>query len=254
VDDVGYRQHQEQSLHIAPHVHVCVTRDGSVVLDLKRDQYYGFSIEDTEMLSAAVDGWPSPSSPSIPHRVGARTPQGDRLCLSLLQDGLLTWDGAAARDIHVNRIDLKAPLVSVGDELEVRGHVRSSHVASFAAAYLSAQYSLRCRSFISTVGRVRLAKCRNSEAAAAPPCDPFRLGALVDVFRRLRPYAFAAEGHCLLHALTLVNFLRVYDCYPDWVIGVSTQPWAAHSWVQWGVFLLDTSPEKVCQYTPIMVV
>jgi hypothetical protein len=65
---------------------------------------------------------------------------------------------------------------------------------------------------------------------------------------------FAAEGRCLLHALTLVKFLNRCDFYPDWVIGVTTQPWAAHSWVQWGSFLLDTTPENVCHYTPIMVV
>jgi hypothetical protein len=65
---------------------------------------------------------------------------------------------------------------------------------------------------------------------------------------------FAAEGRCLLHALTLVKFLNRCGFYPDWVIGVTTQPWAAHSWVQWGSFLLDTTPENVCHYTPIMVV
>ena len=45
-----------------------------------------------------------------------------------------------------------------------------------------------------------------------------------------------------------------YAFYPDWVIGVTTQPWAAHSWVQWGGFLLDTNPEKVCAYTPILMI
>jgi hypothetical protein len=76
----------------------------------------------------------------------------------------------------------------------------------------------------------------------------------VDLFRQLRPFVFAAEGRCLLHALTLVNFLASYGLYPDWVIGVATQPWDAHSWVQWGNCLLDSNPEKVCKYTPIMVV
>ena len=80
------------------------------------------------------------------------------------------------------------------------------------------------------------------------------VAALVSLFRRLRPFVFAAEGHCLLHALTLVKFLGRYGFNPEWVIGVATQPWSAHSWVQWKNFLLDTNPEKVCRYTPIMVV
>ena len=63
-----------------------------------------------------------------------------------------------------------------------------------------------------------------------------------------------AEGYCLLHALTLVKFLRCYGCYPEWVIGVAAQPFGAHAWVQWHHYLLDTNPEKVCRYTPILVV
>jgi Transglutaminase-like superfamily len=86
------------------------------------------------------------------------------------------------------------------------------------------------------------------------PRDIFRMATMVDVFRQLRCWVFAAEGRCLLHALTLVNFLSAYGLHPEWVFGVSTQPWAAHSWVQWGQFLLDTNPEKVCPYTPILIV
>ena len=77
---------------------------------------------------------------------------------------------------------------------------------------------------------------------------------MVDIFRRLRPFAFAVEGRCLLHALTLMRFLGKYQLHPEWVIGVTTQPWGAHSWVQWEHYLLDSNPEKVCGYTPIMMV
>jgi hypothetical protein len=85
-------------------------------------------------------------------------------------------------------------------------------------------------------------------------CDIGKLAAMVDVFRRLRPFVFAAEGRCLLHALTLIRFLSHYQLHPEWVMGVKTQPCGAHSWVQWDRYLLDSNPEKVCGYTPIMMV
>jgi hypothetical protein len=236
---------------IARHVHVCVTPDGSVVLDLKRDKYLGFGREQTEILSTAVNSWPFPSWPCDPDRLdwgAARL-----LCESLQKDGMLTIE-CEPRNL-INRapiVDMKAELISVGDEVEIAGRVRVGHVTQFFGSYLWARCSLAHRSFLSIVEAIRSRKA--SRAGADYAYDIFRLAKMVDIFRQLRPYVFAAEGRCLLHALTLIRFLSRYDFYPEWVIGVVTQPWGAHSWVQRGNFLLDTNPEKVCQYTPILVV
>jgi hypothetical protein len=243
----------DQSVWIAAHVYVCVTLDGSVILDLKRDKYYGLDREDTELLARAVPGWPAPAWQREFDAAGARAARWSRLCQSLLEDGLLTQDERAARtDAHDRRFDMQAEFVAVGDELEVRGRVTLGDIVSFAMAYLSARYSLGPGSFMSAVAAVRKKKLRQAGVTGA--CDILQLAAKVDVFRRLRCYVFAPEGRCLLHALTLMKFLNRCNFYPDWVIGVTTQPWAAHSWVQWGSFLLDTTPENVCHYTPIMVV
>jgi hypothetical protein len=45
---------------IAAHVYVCVTGDGSVILDANRDKYLGLGREETEVLAQAVAGWPTP--------------------------------------------------------------------------------------------------------------------------------------------------------------------------------------------------
>jgi hypothetical protein len=243
----------DQHVWIPAHVYVCVTSDGSVILDLKRNKYYGLGRGDTELLAAAVPGWPPPPWQCVFEAGELRNAESARLCQSLLKDGLLTRNApdanAAARDV---RIDMKAEFISVGDEFEVRGRVTLQHVVSFALAYVSARYALGWGSFMSAVVAVRRKKQHG--ASEARSCDILQLAALVDVFRRLRCHVFAAEGRCLLHALTLVKFLNRCDFYPDWVIGVTTQPWSAHSWVQWRSFLLDTNPEKVCHYMPIMVV
>lgn len=260
----------DRSYRIPSHVHVCVTGDGSVLLDLKRDKYFGICREDTALLAAVVDEWPRPSWAR--NFDESRSQEGaERVCRSMLEEGLLVkaealalgrrseerngpcaTGGAGGAGLVRLSVDMKAPFVSVGDELEVPGDVRLWHVARLVAGYAWALYSLRGRPLIATVAAVRSRKNRRLESGAQ--WDLPRIARLIDIFRRLRPYLFAAEGNCLVHALTLVRFLGSHDVYPEWVIGVATQPWAAHSWVQWGNYLLDTNPEKVCRYTPILVV
>jgi hypothetical protein len=251
---------QGSPVWISSHVYVCVTRDGSVLLDLKRDKYFGLGREDSETLADAVNAWPSPAWSRADGRAdervdcpSSRALQAERLCDSLVEEGLLSRQ-QEVRDFGVrgDRINMRAEWVSVGDELEVRGEIRLRDVARFVGAYTFARYSLKCRPILSTVQSVHARKVRR--ATADDQGDVTAVAMLIDIFRCLRPLVFAAEGRCLLHALTLVKFLSYYDVYPEWVIGVNTSPWVAHSWVQWGNFLLDTNPEKVCQFTPIMVV
>ena len=238
-------------LAIASHVHVCVTGDGSVLLDLKRDKYLGLGKEDTELLATRISSWPKPRwDCDLRLTSPASLQQADDLCRSLAADGLLV--PAAADCIREPPHDMRREWISVGDELEIESRVTLRHATDFAAAFLWARCSLAWRPFQATVATTRARKAgHNGEI------DRHRIlkvAALVDVFRRMRPFVFSAEGRCLLHALTLTRFLSRYGFYPEWVIGVATQPWAAHSWVQWGDYLLDTNPNKVCRYTPIMVV
>jgi Transglutaminase-like superfamily len=240
---------------LASHVHVCVTGDGSVLLDLKRDKYLGLGKRDTELLAAAIGSWPKPQwdrteTQSTSDSAVAYT---DELCRSLAADGLLisgVSDGARAAGEPLT--DMKREWMSVGDELEVESKVTLKHVANFVVAFLWARSSLAWRPFSVTVEAMRVDKARRG--GGIDPNEMVKMAALVGVFRQLRPLVFAAEGRCLLHALTLTRFLNRYGFYPEWVIGVATQPWAAHAWVQCGNFLLDTNPEKVCRYTPILVI
>lgn len=242
---------------IALHVHVCVTGDGSVLLDLKRDKYLGLGREETEILAAVIDAWPKPSWDGAGPVQGAQE-RAEALCRTLAADGVLTLNNpccprvSAAPAFLESVFDMKREWVSIGDEIEVEGRVTVRHVVNFAAAFLWARCNLAWRPFFSTVEAIRARKSRRGNQAN--DLGVLQAAALVDVFRRLRPFVFSAEGRCLLHALTLVKFLSSYDFYPEWVIGVATRPWAAHSWVQSGNCLLDSNPEKVCRFTSIMVV
>jgi hypothetical protein len=254
IDGMAQNSRGSPQYEISPHVHVCVTSEGSVLLDLKRDKYLGIAREETEILALVVQGWPRPlwtaTLEGAAVWVEARAAE---LCGSMLESGLLTRraDGGAAPLRIGYRRDMQGDWISVGDEVEVNGTITWRHWMRFTRAYLWARSSLAWRPFLATVEEVRM---RKAGACLTKPWHLSEVAALVDVFRRLRPFWFAAEGRCLLHALTLIRFLGKHEFYPEWVIGVTTQPWGAHSWVQWGDYLLDTNPEKVCAYTPILVV
>jgi hypothetical protein len=246
--------HSPSQLTIAPHVHVCVTADGCVLLDLKRDKYSGLGRAQTQLLADAIRDWPKPSWDGAEHPGNsvAESAQADELCGSLAAQGLLVPVGKGSCAPRVPLLDMRRDWISIGDELEVPHRICLADIVNFVAAFVWARGSLGLRPLLTTVQSVRAEKSRTSGEIVAG--DILDLAARVDVFRRLRPFLFAAEGRCLLHALTLVRFLGRYGFYPEWVIGVATQPWGAHSWVQWGNFLLDSNPEKVCRYTPILMV
>lgn len=70
----------------------------------------------------------------------------------------------------------------------------------------------------------------------------------------MRPLVITSHDKCLHDSLTLVHFLASEHFYPQWVIGVRTRPFAAHSWVQAGPLVLNDVHEYVRGFTPILVV
>ena len=52
----------------------------------------------------------------------------------------------------------------------------------------------------------------------------------------------------------MVHFLAAEGIQPDWVFGVKTEPFDAHCWVQHGDVVLNDAPDRVRQYSPILVV
>jgi Transglutaminase-like superfamily len=239
---------------LTPYVYPCHTRHGAVLLHLPRNKYYGLNMADVLYLKKVVRNWPGPEGDAFATSAPVAFEEGTMTCLiqSLLKADVLQPTPPSRGGIACSRVSLDGPLASVGDEIIQKASVRPTHFATFVFSLLSAASCLRCLPLKSTVGIVSRRKSRvtsngydfNLEHAAE----------LVFVFRRLRPYFFVAEGNCLLHALTLVTFLAIHREFPCWVLGVRTEPWGAHSWVQHGDYLLDTNPEKVCEYEPILAI
>lgn len=241
----------EKEYWLPTHVRACSTATGTVLLDLRRNRYYGVGRKETRVLSSLAANWQDTSAASTFTRDLETLPMEDavRIADKLVEAGLLSKDAAEPAAFTPTAIDLNSLLTSVGHEVERKSPIRWRHIISFLRACTWARRSVRSRTLYVVAEEIG----RKKNAAGAP-FDAERAIELVGVFRRLRPHTFAARDQCLFHALALVKFLAAFDIYPTWVIGVRTKPWAAHSWVQQGTLLLDANPEQVCDYSPILAI
>jgi hypothetical protein len=248
VSDAGGRH----KYSLAPLIFLCRTRDGVVLLDLKRNRYLGLSCTDVLGLSECVNGIPKLDQ-WIDFEASVSARESPMVLLdSLLADGIVTSSPAGSNEVISTEIRLHGPLVSIGEEIIEKCRVRPTHLVNFLVCLLSSAASLRCVPLRYIVRRVY--RRRSRAIASGYTLNLLHVSELVDAFRSIRPFFFLAKDHCLLHALTLVHYLAHYGEFPLWVFGVATDPWAAHSWVQYDEFLLDCNPEKVCSLEPILAI
>jgi hypothetical protein len=246
--------HEPEQYYLASTVFLRSTRQGTVLLDLRHNKYYGVSKTDACRLDGIVNNWPETEVDINASGSSETLDSGDvrALLTSMLEAGVLQRTPPTLNELACSPISLDGSLASIGDEIIQKATATPAHLAAVAYSLSSAAFRLRCFSFESTVRRVSTRRTRARLDGYTFNLE--RVASLVFIFRRIRPLLFIADGHCLLHALTLVNFLAIYKEFPCWVLGVKTEPWGAHSWVQFDDYLLDTNPEKVCTYEPILAV
>jgi hypothetical protein len=138
-------------------------------------------------------------------------------------------------------------------DLDSRSRTGAALLGRFGRSYLRAQLALKLRPIQSIVEAARDRKARRTKRGLGEP-DPVRLQALVNAFTRMRPLFYTRRSACLLDSLTLMHFLGAEGIHPQWVFGVKTEPFDAHCWVQHGELVLNDVPDRVRQYSPILVV
>lgn len=239
---------------MSPLIFTSATRHGVVLLDLKRNRYLGLGYSDALVLSKHVQGFPVLDQRAEFGVGGTRVEHLNHAAIleTLLQRGIITLGPTHSGSIESSVVSLHGSLVSIGDEISWQTVHPSRHVPTFLFCLVWSSACLRCvplRFIVQHVYR------RHSAAIAKGyTFSVSRTSALVHAFRLIRPYFFLAKEHCLLHALTLVNFLAHYGEFPLWVFGVNSDPWTAHSWVQQDHYLLDCNPENVCGFEPILAI
>lgn len=231
------------------HVYACRVPGGTVFLDLCRNRYVGVGETETQVLRRHVANWQD-AGPVLEH--DSPDEAAARILDALVESALLQPEP--------ERIRLFSPISSglqkARRDLDAfQASPRSIRVLDswrFLRSCLWAHCVLRTSSLYDTVRAIE--DFRQAGGSISSPADPAQIHRCVRIFRRLRPYVFAAHGRCLFQALALARFLQYYRTPAVWVIGVRIRPWAAHSWVQQGDLILDGTPESVHGYTPILAV
>jgi len=204
-------------LRLRPGARAARLGDDLVLLDLPGDRYLG--------LPGAWSG-------------GRLEPEAERL---LRQAGL--WDDRSAgvgcdlgwprpqQDLPV----LDAPPLAARDLLEI---------GRFLADYGWARRSPRLARLAAWAAQSRLTE------------DPQPSAALIAEAARLRRLLLwtPAPRKCLLQSFLLLRALRRRGLDARWVFAVRAWPFLAHCWLQAGPMVLDDRHERLCAFTPILVI
>lgn len=249
-DDAASLEHLP-AYWLPAHVYTSRVPGGTIFLDLRRNRYLGIGETETQVLRRHVANWqdagPALEQGSINEAAAARILDA-LVGLALLQpevEGIRPFSPTSI-GLHEARLGLEAFQASSRP-------IRMLDSWRFLRSCLWAHCVLRSSSLYDAARAVEHFR-QAAGGSISSPADPARIHRCVQIFRRLRPYAFAAHGRCLFQALALARFLQYYRASALWVIGVRVRPWAAHSWVQQDDLVLDGTPESVRGYTPILAV
>jgi hypothetical protein len=124
------------------------------------------------------------------------------------------------------------------------------HVAAVCLSTTYAHVMLKYRSFNTLLRHLRSRKSSQASSSVQPPIA--QVQKLVAIFVWLRPFVYAEANACLFDSVALADFLYRHQIFPEILIGVRTQPFAAHSWVQHHGFVLNSIPDDLTSYTPIL--
>jgi hypothetical protein len=221
---------------LPPHVRWCTTPGGGVFLDLEHNRYFGVAADAASHIERLLH---SEHAAAEPDPTASTT-----LFETLLRQQLLQRESTHASPPTRS---LAPPRLSAAQVLEGSPPARCRPLA-FMAACVGAHRMIR------HITLWRCAQQLRQQLDQCPPASAAQAARHALAFHRLRPYAFTARDQCLIHALSLTRYLISAGIAASWFIGVQTQPWRAHSWVQFDDVVLDADPEQVLGFTPILCV
>jgi hypothetical protein len=221
---------------LSPATRACFSSSGAVLLSLQSNRFYGLNPTDAQILERLLhEGCATDSEPANVRQ--------------FLDAGLLARVGTDWSLPLLPPLTLESPLTAV---LATRAPSTLTPLTlmHFASACAWALWTLKYRSLETTARSLRQLRRSHSGDRLDPS---IRLAELVSTFGRFRHLTFTARDRCLFHALALTRFLIHHDVPALWVIGVRLRPWKAHSWAQYGPAVLDSTPEHVDEFLPILV-
>lgn len=163
----------------------------------------------------------------------------------LEQAGLLVPSSGGVVAAPCARLD--APQVSLLDVSGIR--VRAPMKLVVLGDLAATRISLRFRPLHAVLSRLAAQKCHVEHNGDAPTAA-FDVAAAFDWSARV----VRSHDQCLPRSIAVARRLFALGVSADLVIGVSLNPFAAHSWVQRGSALVNDSVDGVRHFTPILVI
>lgn len=229
------------------HVHVHVSPDASIFLDLRRDKYVGLDESQTRAMARLVRGWEASERLSSDSSV-TQDQSETSLAQKLLREGLLTSDESTGKT--ASSPDL-TPVHSALADLDVDGRpaIQFHHVLNFFLSSVRVRWRLKHQSLETISDAVLKAKSPASDSDDAGVLG--KMHELTHVYEYIRPFFYTQREQCLFDSMALVQFLASYNVFPTLVLGVRAMPFEAHAWVQYGPYVLNGMPEYIRLFKPI---
>jgi len=233
---------------LAEHVRACRIDNQLILLDLRRSKYIGIGGPQLAALSATLSGR---QEIAAAHEAPPSSVVFDN-CLRRLRSQQLLCDASDAGPLHEAPELPQAIAALTTDDEQAAAATDWRQLLRLWRATIVASAWVRGRSLAEIAQAVSALRSRDATPSDGTASDALR--AAVASYLRLRPFSLSSHDRCLNDSLTLIHFLATQALFPQWVIGVRVHPFAAHSWVQCGRFVLNDLPEHVRQYRPILVV
>jgi hypothetical protein len=240
-----------EAVWLSRHVHVCKLGSSFIVLNVARDEYLGVAGSAAQCLSAWLRGWPQLEPPDEVTPAPVSPDEASKVMADLIAQGVLTKREADARKTALPWREPSTASRALDHNNPSSLRIRCSDIIVFLTSLASTAAALRFRSLQSALDSLETRKARQGRYQEF---NVERTSDLIAIFRRLRSFTFSGHRRCLFHALALMKFLSHYGIHPNFVMGVKVEPWAAHSWVEYGDYVLDATPEQVRFYHPILIV
>lgn len=229
-------------LYLEKSTFMCRSDGFLVFLNLRTDQYLCIDGTTFDRLVSSAPAYADPS------------PTANPLLADLLEQKVLTTREAQGKPIQSTNVTV--PMDDcMGYPLDRSPRITGRHVAAFVRAI--AVTNLRLRLLPLRTGVAQLMRRRPAPTPATVRSTEGQQGEavrdLVEIFNRLRPFAFTSKEHCLFDSFALAEFLSVFGVGLSVVFGIRLRPFGAHCWVQDRDAVLNDSVDHVSCFTPIMV-
>jgi hypothetical protein len=229
----------------------CEFDDGAIILELETGTYLGVHAESLPDLRTRVLNWPSSQvidgAAILATRVTSKATE--HLLADLLSRGILTTAHTPKRLAIA-----KSPTTALTIAWSTAAHTRLpvSHIPRFAIALLTVvtrHKDMKLASLLNWLRQRQHSIHRNGHSFTFEEAKKLLMS-----FFNLRIWFYSADKRCLFDSLVLAVFLTKQKVPCTFVIGVSTKPFLAHSWVQIGEMVLNDTAEHVETFSPILAV